>query len=40
MSGSLLVELRRRMRRGDSIDDVDLELSERAGRSADQKAAL
>ena len=40
MSGSLLVEIRRRMRRGDSIDDVDLELIERTGLSPDQKAAL
>ena len=40
MSGSLLVEIRRRMRRGDSIDDVDLELIERADLSADDKAAL
>ena len=40
MSGSLLVEIRRRMRRGDSIDDVDLELIEPADLSANEKAAL
>jgi hypothetical protein len=40
MGGSLLVEIRRRMRRGDSIDDVDLELIERADLSADEKAAV
>ena len=40
MSGPLLVEIRRRMRRGDSIDDVDLELIERADVSTDEKAAL
>jgi hypothetical protein len=40
MSGSLLVEIGRRMRRGDSIDDVDLELIERADLSADEKATL
>ena len=40
MSGSLLFEIRRRMRRGDSIDDVDLELIERADLSANEKAAL
>jgi hypothetical protein len=28
------------MRHGDSIDDVDLELVERSGLSADEKAAL
>jgi rhamnogalacturonyl hydrolase YesR len=40
MSGSMLVEIRRRMRRGDSIDDVDLELIERTNLTADEKAAL
>ena len=40
MSGSLLEEIRRRMRHGDSIDDVDLELIDRTDLSADEKAAL
>ena len=40
MSGSLLEEIRRRMRRGDSIDDVDLELIDQTDLSADEKAAL
>ena len=40
MSASILDEIRRRMRHGDSIDDVDLELIERTGLSADEKAAL
>jgi hypothetical protein len=40
MSPSILDEIRRRMRHGDSIDDVDLELIERTGLSADEKAAL
>jgi hypothetical protein len=40
MSASILDEIRRRMRHGDSIDDVDLELIERTGLSPDQKAAL
>ena len=40
MSGSLLKEIRGRMRRGDSIDDVDLELIDQTDLSADEKAAL
>jgi rhamnogalacturonyl hydrolase YesR len=40
MSGSLLEEIRARMRRGDSIDDVDLELIDQTDLSADEKAAL
>jgi len=40
MSASILDEIRRRMRHGDSIDDVDLELIERTGLSPDEKAAL
>ena len=40
MSALILDEIRRRMRHGDSIDDVDLELIERTGLSADEKAAL
>jgi len=40
MSASILGEIRTRMRHGDSIDDVDLELIERTGLSADEKAAL
>jgi hypothetical protein len=40
MSASILDEIRRRMRHGDSIDDVDLELIERTDLSPDQKAAL
>ncbi|HYZ81676.1 MAG TPA: hypothetical protein VE571_10425 [Solirubrobacteraceae bacterium] len=33
-------EIRRRMRRGDSIDEVDRELIEASDRSPDEKAAL
>jgi hypothetical protein len=40
MSASILDEIRTRMRHGDSIDDVDLELIERTGLSPDEKAAL
>jgi hypothetical protein len=40
MSASVLDEIGRRMRHGDSIDDVDLELIERTGFSSDEKAAL
>jgi hypothetical protein len=40
MSASILEEIRSRMRHGASIDDVDLELIERTGLSADEKAAL
>jgi len=40
MSALILDEIRRRMRHGDSIDDVDLELIERTGLSPDEKAAL
>jgi hypothetical protein len=40
MSASTLNEIRRRMRHGASIDDVDVELIERTGLSPDQKAAL
>jgi hypothetical protein len=40
MSAPILDEIRRRMRHGDSIDDVDLELIERTGLSPDEKAAL
>jgi hypothetical protein len=40
MSASILDEIRSRMRHGDSIDDVDLELIERTGLSPDEKAAL
>ncbi|HKN92855.1 MAG TPA: hypothetical protein VJU60_00875 [Thermoleophilaceae bacterium] len=40
MSGSILSEIRRRMRLGASIDDVDFEVIERSGLSADEKAAL
>lgn len=40
MSVSILQEIRARMRHGDSIDDVDLELIERSGLSQDEKAAL
>ena len=40
MSGSIQEQIRRRMRDGDSIDDVDLEVIERSGLSSDQKAAL
>jgi hypothetical protein len=40
MSGSVQEQIRRRMRDGDSIDDVDLEVIERSGLNADQKAAL
>ena len=40
MSGSLLEEIRGRMRRGDTIDDVDLELIDQTDLSADEKAAL
>lgn len=37
---SMLEEIGRRMRHGESIDDVDLELIERTGLSQDAKAAL
>jgi hypothetical protein len=40
MSNSIQEEIRRRMRHGESIDDVDLELIERSGLSTDEKAAL
>lgn len=40
MSPSILDEIRSRMRHGESIDDVDLELIERSGLSTDEKAAL
>jgi rhamnogalacturonyl hydrolase YesR len=40
MSDSRLEEIRRRMSRGESIDDVDLQLIERSGLSSDEKAAL
>jgi hypothetical protein len=40
MSGSIQKQIRRRMRHGDSIDDVDLEVIERSGLSPDEKAAL
>jgi hypothetical protein len=40
MSRPFEEEIRRRMRNGDSIDDVDLEVIERSGLSANQKAAL
>jgi hypothetical protein len=40
MSPAILDEISRRMRHGDSIDDVDLELIERSGLSSDEKAAL
>jgi hypothetical protein len=40
MSPLLESEVRRRMRHGASIDDVDAEVIERADLSADQKAAL
>jgi hypothetical protein len=40
MSGAVEHEIRKRMRHGDSIDDVDLEVIERSGLSGDQKAAL
>jgi hypothetical protein len=40
MTGPILEEVRRRMRHGDSIDDVDLELIERSDLSSDEKAAL
>ena len=40
MSGSIQDQIRRRMRHGASIDDVDLELIERSDLSADEKAAL
>jgi hypothetical protein len=33
-------EVRRRMRLGSTIDDVDAEVIERTGLSADEKAAL
>jgi hypothetical protein len=37
---SLADEIRRRMRHGDSIDDVDSEIIERSDLNGDQKAAL
>ena len=40
MSASIQDQIRRRMRHGASIDDVDLELIERSDLSADEKAAL
>jgi hypothetical protein len=40
MSTSILSEIRRRMRHGDSIDDVDFEVIERSGLSPNEKAAL
>jgi hypothetical protein len=40
MIPSILDEIRKRMRHGDSIDDVDVELIEHSGLSADEKAAL
>lgn len=40
MSSSILDDIRTRMRRGHSIDEVDLELIERSGLSPDEKAAL
>jgi hypothetical protein len=40
MSSSILHDIRRRMRHGDSIDDVDSELIEHSGLSPDEKAAL
>jgi hypothetical protein len=40
MRAAILDEIRGRMRHGDSIDDVDLELIERSGLSRDEKAAL
>jgi hypothetical protein len=40
MSGPIEKQIRRRMRHGDSIDDVDLEVIERSGLSPDEKAAL
>jgi hypothetical protein len=40
MSDPIQEQIRRRMRDGDSIDDVDLEVIERSGLNADQKAAL
>lgn len=40
MSPPILDEIGTRMRHGDSIDDVDLELIERTGLSPDEKAAL
>jgi hypothetical protein len=40
MSGPIQKQIRRRMRHGDSIDDVDLEVIERSGLSPDEKAAL
>jgi hypothetical protein len=40
MNAPLQDEIRRRMRHGESIDDVDLELIERSGLSTDEKAAL
>jgi hypothetical protein len=40
MSNPIQEEIRRRMRHGESIDDVDLELIERTGLSQDEKAAL
>jgi hypothetical protein len=40
MNRSIQDEIRRRMRHGESIDDVDLELIERSGLSSDEKAAL
>jgi hypothetical protein len=40
MSAVVEHEIRQRMRHGDSIDDVDLEVIERSGLSGDQKAAL
>jgi hypothetical protein len=40
MTGPILEEIRTRMRHGDSIDDVDLEVIERSDVSPDEKAAL
>jgi hypothetical protein len=40
MNRPILDEIRGRMRHGESIDDVDLELIERSGLSPDEKAAL
>jgi hypothetical protein len=38
--GQARADVRRRMRRGGSVDDIDAEIIEPSGFSADEKAAL
>jgi hypothetical protein len=40
MSDSRLEEIRMRMRHGEAIDDVEIELIERSGLSPNEKAAM